>query len=145
MNQLNIEVLDPIKLPLIKPIYKAHYPAAKAKKNETIIIGSIDKQIVALLRFRPIEQYQLLTGMLVLPAYRQQGFALQLLDYCRQQYLNSNTYCFAYCHLQDLYQKAGFTSLSDDQLPPMLHILFARYTANGKKLLAMQYKLQDIA
>ncbi|TOM41494.1 GNAT family N-acetyltransferase, partial [Vibrio parahaemolyticus] len=31
-NSLIIEVLNPIKLPLIKKLYKAHYPSGRAKK-----------------------------------------------------------------------------------------------------------------
>ncbi|ANU37706.1 hypothetical protein VSVS05_02628 [Vibrio scophthalmi] len=35
MNELRIETLDPIKLPLVSRLYKAYYPSGKAKKKRT--------------------------------------------------------------------------------------------------------------
>ncbi|WP_105903766.1 GNAT family N-acetyltransferase [Vibrio gangliei] len=140
MIEVNFQQLDSIKLPLLKPIYKQYYPSAKAKKSETIIVGYDENQIVSVVRFRPIENFSLLTGMLVIPDYRSQGIANQMLHFCQTEYLNQATYCFAYEHLEKLYQAAGFQTLPLENLPPTLKQLFLRYTANGKKLLPMQYK-----
>ncbi|RAH26081.1 GNAT family N-acetyltransferase, partial [Vibrio vulnificus] len=33
-HSIHFEVLDPIKVPIIKKLYKAHYPGTKVKKDE---------------------------------------------------------------------------------------------------------------
>lgn len=140
MIEVNFQQLDPMKLPLIKPIYKHFYPSAKPKKSEVIVVGYVQQQIISVVRFRPIEHYSLLTGLLVIPEYRQQGIAHQLLNFCHKDHVNSDTFCFAYEHLECLYQSCGFITITPETLPPSLQQLFQRYTANGKKLLPMQYK-----
>lgn len=140
MSEVNFQKLDPIKLPLIKPIYKAFYPSARPKKNETIVVGYLENKIVAIVRFRPIDNLWLLTGMLVVPEHRSSGIASQLLQFCQAKYFNDNYFCFAYSHLEKLYQIAGFETKEVSELPMTLQQLFQRYTLNGKNLLPMQYK-----
>ncbi|WP_238925528.1 MULTISPECIES: GNAT family N-acetyltransferase [Vibrio] len=118
---------------------------AKVKKNERVVVGYQQQTIIAIVRFRPIEQYTLLTGMLVVPDHRQQGIGQQLLSYCATEELNSNCYCFAYQHLETFYQQGGFHAIESEQLPSSLRQLFLRYITNGKKLLPMQYKSVDMA
>ncbi|WP_162047377.1 GNAT family N-acetyltransferase [Vibrio taketomensis] len=144
MDDLRIETLEPIKLPLVSRLYKAHYPSGKAKKNEQTIVGYNNDQLVCVVRFRPIEQYQLLTGMLVIPEQRGQARGHHLLAYCQQCICNSNTYCFAYPHLEHFYQQHGFVSLLADQLPNSLNQLFTRYTASGKCLIPMHYQADSL-
>lgn len=138
MNTLQIATLDPIKLPLVVRLYKAHYPAGKAKKDELTIVGYHQNQIVALVRLRNVEQYRLLTGMLVVPDYRQHGFGHQLMAYCQQQVLKVGDYCFAYQHLEGFYAQYGFQAINSDALPNSLKSLFERYSRT-KPLVAMQY------
>ncbi len=139
MSEVNFQQIESIKIPLIKPIYKAFYPSAKPKKNEQIIVGYKQQQIICVVRFRPIERYSLLTGMLVIPAYRQQGIANQLLTFCQAHHLSENSFCFAYQHLESLYKSVGFRVIEVEQLPNSLQQLFIRYTGSGKKLLPMRY------
>lgn len=139
MIEVNFQPLESIKIPLIKPIYKAFYPSAKPKKNEQIVVGYHQQKIICIVRFRPIENFMLLTGMLVIPDYRQQGIASQLLAFCQAHYLSENSFCFAYQHLESLYQSAGFSLVEIEQLPNSLQQLFVRYTSSGKKLLPMRY------
>ncbi|EGU39789.1 GNAT family N-acetyltransferase [Vibrio scophthalmi] len=141
MHDLRIEMLDPIKLPLVSRLYKAHYPSGKAKKNEATIVGYQNNQLVCVVRFRPIEQYQLLTGMLVIPEQRAHGFGHQLLNYCQQTVCNSRTFCFAYPHLEEFYQQHGFITLREEQLPNGLSQLFTRYISSGKALIPMHYRI----
>ncbi|TOM54970.1 GNAT family N-acetyltransferase, partial [Vibrio parahaemolyticus] len=84
-NSLIIEVLNPIKLPLIKKLYKAHYPSGRAKKDELIITASRGGVIVALLRLKTVEQYRLLTGMLVIPEVRGTNVGRTLLEHCENK------------------------------------------------------------
>lgn len=140
MIEVNFQLLESIKIPLIKPIYKAFYPSAKPKKNERIVVGYHEKTIICIVRFRPIEHFSLLTGMLVIPDYRQQGIAVQLLTFCQAHYLSENSYCFAYQHLESLYKSVGFSVVEVKLLPNSLQQLFIRYTDAGKKLLPMRYQ-----
>ncbi|RJX72364.1 N-acetyltransferase [Vibrio sinensis] len=139
MNQLTIEVLDPIKLPLVTRLYKAHYPSGKAKSNELTIVGYIEQSLSAVVRFRPIEEFRLLTGMLVIPQYREQGVGHQLMNYCQQHTLTSKDYCFAYSHLELFYQQHGFTTIPASTLPNSLKLLYNRYSHSGKRLTPMHY------
>lgn len=148
-TSLRIEPLDPIKLPLITRLYKAHYPSAKAKKNELTIVGytplmdnaaNSHDELCCVVRLRPIDPYRLLTGMLVLPDYRGNGIAHQLMQHCRQHMLTPNDYCFAYTHLAPFYAQHGFVTLEPDTLPPPLRTLFMRYCHSGKSLVAMQFQ-----
>lgn len=139
MSKQRIELLDPIKLPLITKLYKAHYPSGKAKKNETTIVGYLDNQIVSVVRFRFIDPYRLLTGMLVIPEQRGYGFANELMQYCQQNELKEKDYCFAYPHLEQFYKANGFHTIEPTKLPPPLELLYSRYTNCGKALIPMQY------
>lgn len=139
MHEVEFQTLSPIKLPLIKAFYKQYYPSAKPKKNETIIVGYQQTNIIAVVRFRPVEQYQLLTGMLVHPDLRKQNIGSTLLQYCQINTLDSNTYCFAYSHLETFYQQAGFSTIDINTLPNSLQLLFKRYIQSGKSLMPMHY------
>ncbi|EGU32135.1 hypothetical protein VIBRN418_13211 [Vibrio sp. N418] len=140
MNELRIETLDPIKLPLVSRLYKAHYPSGKAKKNEQTIVAYHQQQLIGVVRFKPIEQYQLLTGMLVIPEQRGKSIGHALLLHCQQSICNGNTYCFAYPHLEDFYQQHGFATIEQSTLPACLKQLFERYIGSGKALIPMHYQ-----
>ncbi|MGY3685353.1 GNAT family N-acetyltransferase [Vibrio coralliilyticus] len=135
---MQIETFDPIKLPLVSRLYKAHYPSGKAKKDELIIVGTIDQQIVSLVRFRNIEQLRLLTGMLVIPEHRGSGLGHQLMAYCAQHVLLEHDFCFAYAHLESFYAQHNFKTIDASQLPNSLKGLFERYSLK-KQLVAMKY------
>ncbi len=136
---LSIEVLDPIKTPLVTRFYKSHYPSGKAKKNEHILVGYLDKTLVAVVRFREIDGFRLLTGMLVDPAYQGKGLGHALLKHCENNELTSKDYCFAYSHLESFYAQHGFQALESDDLPNSLKNLYLRYMGSGKSLTAMQF------
>ena len=140
MSVLTIETLDPIKLPLVARLYKQYYPSGKAKKDELTIVGYEQANMVAVVRFRNIEEYRLLTGMLVVPERREQGLGHQLMAHCREQVLTANDFCFAHQHLESFYAQHGFTTQQEQDLPNSLKQLFQRYSNSGKKLVAMQYQ-----
>ncbi|MDR9827831.1 GNAT family N-acetyltransferase [Vibrio sp. FNV 38] len=142
MAMLDITPLDPIKLPLVARLYKQHYPS-KPKRDELIIVGYLESQMSAIVRFRTIEQYRLLTGMLITPAYQGKGFGHQLLNYCQGEILTSTDYCFAYEHLSGFYAQHGFRVVEVNALPGALKGLYLRYTASGKKLIPMHYPSSD--
>ncbi|MFW7523573.1 GNAT family N-acetyltransferase [Vibrio ostreicida] len=140
MDKFTIETLPPMKLPLVTRLYKAHYPAGKAKKDELTIVGYLNSSIVAVVRFRTIEEYRLLTGMLVIPEHQGYGLGHQLLKHCHSYELREGDFCFSYKHLISLYQQFDFHTVSNSELPNTLQALFTRYTRSGKALIPMQYK-----
>lgn len=139
MNSLVIKNLEPLRLPLLKKIYKSHYPSTKIKAGERIIVAEQSSKIVGVVRFREIDKWQLLTGMLVIPEVRNQGIASQLLRFSQSNILHNKVYCFAYEHLEQLYSAHGFTTIQLQDLPSALAKLYLRYTQTGKPLIIMQY------
>ncbi|OBT12027.1 acyltransferase [Vibrio sp. UCD-FRSSP16_10] len=140
MKTLTIKELDPIRIPLLKKLYKSHYPSTKIKGGEYILVAEVDTKITGVVRFRTIDKWQLLTGMMVIPEARHQGIASQLLTYSQKHRLDNNVYCFAYQHLQPLYEAHGFQHIAVDTLPATLNKLYTRYIQSGKPLIAMQYR-----
>ncbi|MBU2896896.1 GNAT family N-acetyltransferase [Vibrio hepatarius] len=138
MSPLHIEVLDPMKLPIVARLYKAYYPSGKAKKDELILVGYFENQLTSAVRLRSVEQYRLLTGMMVIPEYREKGFGHQMMNYCEERVLTNQDFCFAYQHLESFYGQHGFQALEPQQLPSLLNNLFKRYSLT-KKLVPMQY------
>ncbi|CAM4320926.1 GNAT family N-acetyltransferase [Vibrio neonatus] len=139
MNSLTIKYLEPIRLPILKKLYKSHYPSAKIKGGEQILVAESNSSIVGVVRFRTIDKWQLLTGMMVIPEARQQGIASRLLQHCKTDILNDSVYCFAYQHLQAMYSAHGFRCIDLEVLPSTLQKLYLRYTQAGKPLIIMQY------
>ncbi|MFV0450126.1 MAG: GNAT family N-acetyltransferase [Vibrio sp.] len=139
MPTLKFEHLDPIKLPLLKRFYKQHYPGSKPKSDELSIVAYDETLIVAVVRFRPIANYRLLTGMVVSESNRGKGIGSELLRYCQQEVLSSNDFCFSYTHLQNFYQQANFKKIEVETLPSELRTLFVRYCQSGKDLIPMQF------
>ncbi|MDV6254430.1 GNAT family N-acetyltransferase [Vibrio sp. EA2] len=132
-------MLNPIKLPLIKKLYKAHYPAGRAKRDELIITASAESTIVALLRMKSVENFRLLTGMLVVPAYRGMGVGKALLTHCENKVFSDGDYCFAFMHLETYYSHYGFKTIDSSELPNSLKMAFQRYVDSGKDLIPMQF------
>ncbi len=138
-SSLIIEVLNPIKLPLIKRLYKAYYPAGRAKRDELIITASSEGTIVALLRLKTIEASRLLTGMLVVPESRGTCVGKTLLEHCEQNVFRDGDYCFAFIHLNSYYSQYGFKTIDSSKLPNALKMAFQRYVDSGKDLIPMQF------
>ncbi|EKO3698330.1 GNAT family N-acetyltransferase [Vibrio metschnikovii] len=137
---LHFEHVETLKLPLIKRFYKQHYPSAKPKSDELIISAYENHHIKAVVRFRSIADYRLLTGMAVVSEERSKGIGQALLIYCKKNILKHNDYCFAYPHLTSFYTLGNFYTQRPDQLPAELRTLLTRYQASGKSLIPMIYK-----
>ncbi len=138
-SSLIIEVLNPIKLPLIKRLYKAYYPSGRAKRDELIITANHEGAIVALLRLKTIEHSRLFTGMLVVPEVRGTGVGKALLEHCEKNVFGDGDYCFAFMHLESYYSQYGFKTIDSSALPNSLKMAFQRYVDSGKDLIPMQF------
>ncbi len=139
MPSLKFEHLEPIKLPLLKRFYKQHYPSSKPKSDELSIAAYDDLSMVAVVRFRPVAQYRLLTGMAVCETSRGKGIGSQLLHYCEKEIMAKNDFCFSYAHLQNFYEQVNFRKIDVEKLPSELRTLFLRYSQSGKDLIPMQF------
>lgn len=139
MSQIIYRQLDPIRLPLVNKIYKSFYPSGKAKRDETIWVAESNKSIIASVRFKTIDDIQLLTGMLVIPEYRLQGIAYKLIEACRNQINQQACYCFAFQELEVFYQKSGFHTINSENLPNNIKQRFQRYANSGKNLIPMLF------
>ncbi len=139
MTNIRFHPLEPLRFPLINRLYKAHYPAGKAKKDEVIWIGENNTGIQCCVRFKQFDSYQLLTGMFVLPTMRGQGLGLALADACVPQFKTKTCFCFAFSHLENFYHQAHFKTIEDNELPEPLQSRIKRYRQSGKNLIAMQY------
>ncbi|MBD0788903.1 GNAT family N-acetyltransferase [Vibrio sp. Y2-5] len=139
MPELKFEHLDPIKLPLLKRFYKQHYPSTKPKSDELLIVAYRELSMVAVVRFRSIAEYRLLTGMAVDETKRGEGIGSQLLNYCLDEILADKDFCFSYAHLQNFYEQASFKKIDVEELPNELRTLFVRYSQSGKNLIPMQF------
>jgi N-acetylglutamate synthase-like GNAT family acetyltransferase len=144
MSDVKIIELDPIRLPLIQKLYKAYYPSAKAKRQDLIYVAYIGTNIVGIVRFKTIDKWRLLTGLLVVPEYRNRGIAHQLVHFCQKNILTELDYCFAYQHLASFYAQHGFVNQALSNPPAQLLSLFERYTRSGKSLVLMRYQANGI-
>ena len=83
--------------------------------------------MIAVVRFKSVEENRLLTGMLVVPEFRSQGLAHQLMSYCEQHVLQRG---FLFLPIQNL--KAFISSMVCHalfgSLPNTLRGLFERYS-----------------
>ncbi|WP_261816241.1 GNAT family N-acetyltransferase [Vibrio gallicus] len=138
MHNLSITEMDPIRLPLLRKVYKQHYPSTKVKAGDKIFIAEHNSQLIGAVRFRHIEQWRLLTGMVVIEKYRGRGVASSMLKALRPTQLDQDVYCFAYTHLTKMYAVHGFVTIDPQQLPGSLKGLYCKYS-QSKSLSCMQY------
>ncbi|WP_438462669.1 GNAT family N-acetyltransferase [Marinomonas sp. PE14-40] len=143
LNTLNHKLIDRLHFPLAKKFYQAYYPAGKANKADPIWALTEGYQIRVCLRLKQFEDCQLLTAMVTHPDFRKQGLGQRLLTALNsdstQPLSTKPCYCFAFTHLESFYQKAGFTSISADELPTRLKARFTAYTQSGKALIPMRH------
>ncbi|QIZ78161.1 GNAT family N-acetyltransferase [Ferrimonas lipolytica] len=109
--------LTSIQTPLASAFYKRCGSKEKAKADERVaVIRDNSQQIVASLRLRRIGGHWLLRALLVDPQRRQQGIALQLLQFVGAQNPEP-IWCFPYPHLQSLYHQADYQLVAEAPEP----------------------------
>lgn len=140
MNNVVITQLDPIKVPLVKRFYKEHYPTGKVNKSELVYSLTCERELKGVVRFRAIEKYRLMTGMVIAKESRGLRLGDKLMEFCIENTLTQHDYCFAYEHLEHFYTKHNFIKIEPRSLPSCLLSLFDRYTNSGKALIPMHYQ-----
>ncbi|RXJ72384.1 GNAT family N-acetyltransferase [Veronia nyctiphanis] len=143
MNNLRFTPLNPIRFPLVARLYKSHYPAGKPKKDEVIWTAESENQLLASVRFKQFETFQLLTGMLVIPDFRGKGIGDELLNACNDQTSSKVCFCLAYRYLVPLYERNDFKMIETSELPDELAGRYKSYCNSGKDLVPMRFKQPD--
>ncbi len=143
MNEYICQTLNSLHFPLVKKLYKTHYTAGMPKKDEIIWTIKKDNEILGAVRFRQHIDYQLLTGMLIVPNFRNKGLAGYLLAATKPQLQRKISYCFSFQHITSLYLSAGFKIIEPEKLPNDLYCKLLRYQQSGKNLVPMQFDMHS--
>lgn len=134
--------LSGVLLPVANQFYKRVNKHMKARGDETVWLGETKGRACAALRLRPLEPpFELLTGMLVAPDARGQGWASALLNAAAQAFRVQETFLFCEPALVNLYRRAGF--VPTQSLPAPLASRQARYQRKTPNLIAMVWITPD--
>lgn len=139
INDFLCNPLDPLRFPLVERFYKTHYPKGSPNKSEIIWTLEKKKQIIGAVRFKQFEHDQLITGLIIDEKFRHKGLASFLLKQSQTQIEKKACYGFAYVHLEEFYNKAGFLQIDANRLPEHLKSRFELYKNNGKNLISIQW------
>lgn len=122
--------------------YKRYLPYARLNKKERVGVvftrtDEGERQIIASVRLRPIGSFTLLTGMLVHPDYRGQGFAHQIMASLTDIFEHNRTFLFSLPSLAGFYQQHQFIPTED--VPNDILQLFTKYQRQGKEFVLMKF------
>lgn len=132
--------LLPVRFPLVKRLYQSIYPAGKPKKDEIIWTIENNMSLCGAIRFRQQDDYQLLTGLVIIPSLRKKKLAHTLINACRSQIETTPCFCFSFRYLVPFYQQHHFVVIDVNELPPSLMTKFHRYCLSGKDLVPLQWR-----
>ncbi|WP_051333450.1 GNAT family N-acetyltransferase [Aliagarivorans marinus] len=137
---VTIEELSREQLALVKPLYKQFYKSATPRRDDRLFIARNDhRAIIAAAKLRVIDgKYWLLSGVVVAPAFRQQGIASLLLSHVLQRVEERPCYCFCHPQLATLYIELGFETL--DELPDSVLARFNTYRRSKRDLVALKFR-----
>jgi len=116
---------------------------AQAAKADRVFIARADtnkpKSIIAALRLCPLGNSWLLRSMCVDQPFQRHGVGRQMLKLLKAELATTNCYCFAWSHLQDFYQQAGFSLIDIDQASDEIANRFKQYADNNRDIQLMQF------
>ncbi|WP_037428045.1 GNAT family N-acetyltransferase [Shewanella colwelliana] len=144
--------LDPNSRAEVYRFYRQFMPYARLTKKELVAVGYrlttlrqpsvASDTITAAVRLRPIGPYQLLTGMLVHPDYRQQGLGHSLMQAIDKPLQTTPSFLFSLPELTHFYAQHGF--VEHGVMPAEITQLYQGYINQGKQLVLMRYELQTL-
>ncbi|MCL1122924.1 GNAT family N-acetyltransferase [Shewanella surugensis] len=122
----------------VAAFYRQFMPYARLNRKEAIaVLKSTNEEIIASVRFRPVGELVLLTGLLVNPTWRGQKLGAILIKNSCPCLAKKSIYLFVEADLERFYQHHGFRVLN--QGPNDIEQLLLKYQKQGKSLLMMQY------
>lgn len=132
---MRYRLLPPSLKPLADKFYRSQRSAMRAHTDGQIWVAQRD-EVIASLCLRSVEHGLWLTGLLVAPAWRNQGIARQLLA---QALAGQRMPVWLFCQpeLQPFYACLGFSA--EPHLPEALQQRLHRYQRT-KRLIAMGYE-----
>lgn len=141
---LQLRQLTKEEIPLVNRFYKAAHSPHRAGKHEPVIIAQWlldngEKQIIGAVRIRRFAPHQLLTGLIVTPAFRHLGIATKLITTMHEQHGDSPLFAFIEPQLMALYQRCGYQPLLPEELPSQLLTNFIAYRRTSAELIALIY------
>lgn len=115
--------------------YKRHRDKTRFQRGDRAFVLLNEQQIVSALKLSAVTHAEspcfVMRSVLVDPAYRHQGLALSLIrqtmQAVREQQKGFRVICFAYRHLQALYESCGFALINEEDLPSALMKSWQRY------------------
>ncbi len=111
-------------------------------ENETSAQSECNEELViAVVRIRPIGEFELVTGMLVHPEYRGQGIGDKLLELISPELTPGKSFLYALPHLENYYSRAGFQLQAIGTVPNDIGQLYLKYSSQ-KPLVLMGWKGQ---
>lgn len=129
--------LSPLEIPLANKFYKTNGFRRKARGSELCaVIRDGTKQIIACAYVREYQNFKLLAGVAVSPAFQRQGIASSLLSSMTSK-LDHDTYTFPYQYLTSLYQSVGFILIRSEQSLPAVAELCRKYRSQGRNISIM--------
>jgi len=126
--------LEKMQYPLVNQFYKRVYKKGIAGKNEAVFILRNEQQIICSAKLKTLEGSLLLTGVACDPDHQHQGYASQLVKQLLEKQQQS-IFCFPYAHLEDFYQRLGFTHLAVEEAPEEIQTRILRYRQHRDLLL----------
>ncbi|WP_051326812.1 GNAT family N-acetyltransferase [Aliagarivorans taiwanensis] len=135
-----LEELSREQLALVKPLYQQFYKSAVPRRDERVFIARNDhRAIIAAAKLRAIDgKYWLLSGVVVAPAFRQQGVASLLISHVLQHVEEGACYCFCHPQLAALYIELGCEIR--DELPNPVLSRFNAYRRSKRDLVALEFR-----
>ncbi len=135
ISPLWAQELEPIAFPLVNRFFKANGHKGKAKGGERVWVLR-QGEIVAALRACPKAHGYLLRSVWVSSGRRRESLGTTLLQQSLSQL--PTCWCYAYPHLEQFYQRAGFITVEPEQTPADIHEPYRRYQQQGLLLMTCE-------
>lgn len=136
-NQLSIELMPTVKLPLVNRFYQSCRYSAKAVRHEQVYVVRRATDIVAAVRLTPEANRLFLRSMCVEPDLRGQGVGGFLLEALVPVLDTCFSYCFPFRHLPGFYQQAGFVLSDEASVDASIRDVWQRYRRQGRDIVIM--------
>lgn len=114
------------------------YEGAPIRAHDQVVLAKSGAQIVGVGRLCREYGQLILRGMQIAREFRRQGLGSRLLAGLVAEMADEPCYCLPYDHLGAFYAQAGFSLVTEDQLPDFLAQRLASYLALGRKVMPMR-------
>ena len=135
MPDFDIQLVEPLRFPLVNRFYKAAGDRSRAKGDDRVWVVRDGMDMVAALRLIPVApEAWLLRSMCVEPVRRRQGIGLYLLKSIQNELDEKDTYCYPFSHLKYFYGQVGFVERSPAEVPEWIATPYERYCRQGRDI-----------